>query len=302
MDIKKLEEMREPSAIKMAKENQARLDSIYQSTGATDNLLKIAKDLDYSKRLTGNIATQDLLSELSKTFFQNNLVIDDSITEMAKKLTESNSLNTRLFESVKLNKALVDAFEVTQLGLKPRTQFILPEGFISKSQIDGLSSVISKATEAFKQYDKFSALESFKAISSLKNFPFEAVVRNNFDDSTELKESPDENILELDLEISERLSLVDDFNDLSIENQSFLLSSYRTYYYPIILNCLIILMWLQAFLDERLDLTNHTFTLIEKSKEKLSYISNVYRPNPSAMIDNFVVGGTLMLLAKILGW
>lgn len=42
MDIKKLEEVFEPSAMKMARENQARLDSLHLATGATDNLLKIA--------------------------------------------------------------------------------------------------------------------------------------------------------------------------------------------------------------------------------------------------------------------
>ena len=299
---KNLESIIQSPIMKMASENQARLDSLSYATGSLVDLSKLVRDLDPAKRWAGHVATQDLLSEFSQTFSQNNLVIDDSIAKMAKKLTESNSLNTRLFESVELHKAFVDAFEATQLGLKPRTQFILPEGFASKNQIGDLSSIMSKATEAFKQYDKFSELESFKAISRLENFPFEDVVRNNFDYFTELKESSDETILELDLEVSERLSLVDDFNDLSVEDQSFILSSYRIFCYPIILNCLIILLWLKDFLDEKLDLTNNTFIFVERSKVKLSYISNIYRPNPSAIIDNVVAGGALMLLAKILGW
>lgn len=298
MDKKKLEEMREPPAMKMARENQARLDKLSLATGATDNLLKIAKDLDYFKSLTGYTTSQGLLSQLS----QSNLAIDGSISGMLNTLSESSSINPSLFESNKFNKAIIDAFKSTHLGLKPRTQFILPEGFTSKDQIGELSSVISKSIELFKQHDKFRKLESFKAISSLKNFPFEDIVRNNFDYFTELKESSDETILELDLEISERLSLVDDFNDLSVEDQSFILSSYRICYYPIILNCLIILLWLKDFLDEKLDLTNNTFIFVERSKVKLSYISNIYRPNPSAIIDNVVAGGALMLLAKILGW
>lgn len=124
MDIKKLEEVRETSAMKMAMEAKARLDSLHLATGATGNLLKIAKDLDYSKRLTENIATQDLLSKLSQSFPQNNLAINSSIAEIAKSLAESNSLNSSVFESIKFNKAIIDAFEATHLGFKPITQSI----------------------------------------------------------------------------------------------------------------------------------------------------------------------------------
>lgn len=128
------------------------------------------------------------------------------------------------------------------------------------------------------------------------------MVRIDLDSIPDLEENISETIVELDSEISDELSLVDDFNELSEERRTVLLGLYQVYYYSIILNCLFILMWLQVFLDEKLDLTKNTFIFVEKSKEKLSYISNVYRPNPSAMIDNFVVGGSLMLLAKILGW
>lgn len=299
---KNIERILQSPMMKLANENQARLDSLSLASGSTDKLLKIAQDLNPAKRWAGRIATQDLLSQFSQDFPQSNLGVDKSIAGIIKSLAELNSINKSLFESIKLNTALIDAFEATHLGLKPATQFILPKSFTSKNQIGDLSSIISEATEIFKQHDKFRKLGSFKAISSLKNFPFEDVVRNNFDYFTELKESSDETILELDLEISERLSLVDDFNDLSVEDQSFILNSYRICYYPIILNCLIILLWLKDFLDEKLDLTNNTFIFVERSKVKLSYISNIYRPNPSAIIDNVVAGGALMLLAKILGW
>lgn len=132
MDKKNLEKMCEPSAMKMARENRARLDSLHLATGVTDNLLKIAKDLDYSKRLTENIAIQDLLSQLSQAFPQNNLAIDNSILGIVNSLAESNPLNPSLFESIKLNIAFMDSLEKNHLGLKPQTQFILPEGFTSE--------------------------------------------------------------------------------------------------------------------------------------------------------------------------
>lgn len=43
MDIKKLEEMSEPSAMKIARENQSRLESLTLPTGAIDNLLVVCQ-------------------------------------------------------------------------------------------------------------------------------------------------------------------------------------------------------------------------------------------------------------------
>lgn len=300
MDIKQLEEMIEPSAMKMARENQVRLDSLASATGATDNLLKIAQNLDYFKSLTRYTANQDLLSQFSQNFLQSNLAIDGSIAGIVNSLAESNLLNSSVFESIKFNKTIIEAFEATNLELKP-PQSILPEGFTSKNQIGDLSSIMSKATEIFKYYEQFGELESLKAISSLKNFPFKNLVQNNFDYSTELKESSDKTILELDLEISERLSIADDFNDFSIEEQDFLLSSFRTYYYPIILNCLITLYWLKNILDENLDLSNKTFVFVEKSKENLFYIGNVCRPKLSGVIEGIVGSAIFTLIMKVFG-
>nr|WP_299038746.1 hypothetical protein [uncultured Psychrobacter sp.] len=164
------------------------------------------------------------------------------------------------------------------------------------------NSILAEYSTVFEQLESLRSLESFKAISRLKNFPFEDMARIDLDSTPDLEENLSETIVELDSEISGEISLVDDFNELSEEKRTVLLGLYQVYYYPIILNCLFILMWLQVFLDEKLDLTKNSFIFVERSKEKLSYISNVYRPNPSAMIDNLVVGGFLMLLAKSLGW
>ena len=164
------------------------------------------------------------------------------------------------------------------------------------------NSILAEYSTVFEQLESLRSLESFKAISRLKNFPFEDMARIDLDSTPVLEENLSETIVELDSEISGEISLVDDFNELSEEKRTVLLGLYQVYYYPIILNCLFILMWLQVFLDEKLDLTKNSFIFVERSKEKLSYISNVYRPNPSAMIDNLVVGGFLMLLAKSLGW
>lgn len=284
MDKKKLEEMREPPAMKMARENQARLDKLSLATGATDNLLKIAKDLDYFKSLTGYTTSQGLLSHLS----QSNLAIDGSISGMLNTLSESSSLNPSVFESIKFNKTIIDAFEATNLELKPRTQSILPEGFTSKNQIGDLSSIMSKATEIFKYYEQFGELESFKAISRLENFPNYKVWTQNYYKARDITEDSLAEAKNIDASISDEVSSVDDFNKLSEERQSILLSLYSNYYYPIILTYLIIGIWWNIFLNEDLDLSNRVFVYFESTKGVFSYLStNVYRP-VSGVIDGLV--------------
>lgn len=231
MDIKQLEEMIEPSAMKMARENQARLDSLASATGATDNLLKIAQNLDYFKSLTRYTANQDLLSQFSQNFLQSNLAIDGSIAGIVNSLAESNLLNSSVFESIKFNKTIIDAFEATNLELKPRTQSILPEGFTSKNQIGDLSSIMSKATEIFKYYEQFGELESFKAISRLENFPNYKVWTQNYYKARDITEDSLAEAKNIDASISDEVSSVDDFNKLSEERQSILLSLYSNYYY-----------------------------------------------------------------------
>ena len=298
MDIKKLEEIFEPSAMKVAKENQARLASLSLAAGATDNILKTAKDLDYFKRLTDHIVTKNLLSQTSPI---NNLLINSEIVETVKKLTESNAINASLLESLKLNKYFIDIIESAKLDLKPPTQSIFVKGIPPTSQVGELGNITFKITEALKQYEQFGELESFKAISRLDNFPFEDIKSINLVRLPDSEEKISKTIIELDSEISDELSLVDDFNELSEERRTILLEIYQAYYYPIILNCLVIIMWLQVFLDERLDLTNNTFIFVEKSKEKLSYLGNVCRPKPSGVIEGVIGSAIFTLIMKVFG-
>lgn len=210
MDKKKLEEMREPPAMKMARENQARLDKLSLATGAADNLLKIAKDLDYFKSLTGYRTSQGLLSQLS----QSNLAIDGSISGMLNTLSESSSLNPSLFESNKFNKTIIDAFKATHLGLKPRTQFILPEGFTSKDQIGDLSNVMSKASEIFKQHEQFKKYSSFNILSNLNTDLLRQILKTNLT-SNDIEKFSESSIAEIDAELNDEIKSGKDFSSYS---------------------------------------------------------------------------------------
>lgn len=223
MDKKQLQDVIEPSAMEMFKETQARLAAFSCNTGLTDGLLEIAQDLDPVKKQAGHIASQDLLSQLSKSFPHNNLALDAAATKMLTSLFSSPSINPSVLETLKLNPSFQGGLEAARLASKTLTQSIYPKGIHPKSQFGDIDTIMSKATEVFKEYNQFSELESFKAISRLKNFPFEDIVPIDFINFYDTEEGGEETVFKMDSKISSELLLTENFEDLSSEVKHSLL-------------------------------------------------------------------------------
>lgn len=299
MNKKQLEDIVESSAMINFDKIQRQLDPVSSIFRESDKTLKKLEDLGPMKVLSQYKATQGLMEQYTKNFTLNAAYLNNDTIRTMRDLIDSISNQISTFEALKLNTSLQRTLETACLASKPPTQFVFPKGWDSGSEVSELNSVMSRIT---KSIDQFSVLESFKALSRLENFPFSGIATTESENIPNLEENASATVLELDSKISDELSTVDDFNQLSEDRRTILINLYRDYYYPLILNSLVIIMYLQDFLEQKLDLTNNTFIFVEKSKEKLSYISNVYRPNPSAIMDNIVAGGALMLLAKILGF
>lgn len=329
-------EINQLSITQIAREAQKRIAPLSYVTETSDSMRRIA---DYKQTTSAtsiaNIAMKAFQqSGLDFTSFENpstiamaaGLVVQNPITpqntflEMTKGMSAYNnfmSVKERMIQSMggtNFYEDIMGSVNLARKSIEPlRDSFNAAHNVIKTNEISTLvsyfqsqnaltNSVLSDYASIFKQVESLHSLESFKAISRLKNFPLEGLIPNESDSLFEIDNVIDETVLELDAEISGELSLIEDFNELSEERRTILLELHQAYYYPIILNCLVVIVWLQVFLDESLDLTNNTFIFVEKSKEKLSYVSNIYRPNPSGMIDNFIVGLSLMILAKTLGW
>ena len=293
---KNIESVIRSPTMKMANEARARLDSLSYATGSLAGLSNVLSDLDPVKRLAGHTANKVLLSQ---KFPQNNLIVYDSIAEMVKNLTETNSLNTRLFESIKINKALEDAFESTHLGLKPKTQFILPKGFTSINQIGDLSSIISEATEVFRQLESLSSLDSFKALSRIKNLPTDTELDKASNTDLERPQVTLAEIKRLDERISTEVLNIDDFNELSEETQrdsSLFLKNYRW----LVMNLVVSLCIIEDYLDEDLDLSRKSFTIADNVEEIVTSIGHYWNGNKVALLNSFIVTQVNKIISFIL--
>jgi len=314
------------SVMEMLNKSQTQLDSLSIASRATESMLRMAKyeqmnsaasiaskAFQQSSLMPSYFENQSAIARFAQSRAEEAVIFKDPSVDIMKMINPYNSLISNITQNLaktmteladpitELMKPLVSISQsmIVAADLYKESEFAKNIYAISKSQ--ELNNLTLKMSNAIKQINDISELESFKALSRLDNFPSESIMPIDFNSIPDVQEDFSTTVLELDSKISEELSTVDDFNELSEERRTILLDLYRTYYYPIILNCLVILMWLQVFLDEKLDLTNNTFIFVEKSKETLSYISNVYRPNPSGVMDGLIGTAIFTLLMKVFG-
>ncbi|MCG3859124.1 hypothetical protein [Psychrobacter sp. Ps2] len=250
--------------------------------------------LEVTKRLS---ACDDIMSTIAIPLG----LVDSALLTAQRNGIASQSISS-IYERGNIEKILSDANIATRFPNLMYEQLDIASRYKDLFPLSIADSLTVKQAVVFQQFGQFSVLESFKALSRLENFPFNSIATTESDSIPNLEENAGITVLELDSKISDELSTVDDFNQLSEERRIILINLYRDYYYPLILNSLVILMCLQDFLEQKLDLTNNTFIFVGKSKEKLSHVSNVYRPNPSAIMDSIVASSIMLLIAKFLGF
>lgn len=307
MDKKQLDNIVESSAMKTFQETQKKLASVYAinesvlaASESAKDLLKIAQGLEPYKEIQKHKTAQNSLSYLSQTLSQNNLISSFDTTSHINSFANLQNLNSSYLNMLESNHSLINAIEIVKSRHKP--QFIFPKGFTHMDQISELEVLTNKLKQAFEQYEQISSLESIKTLSRLNDFPFKNIKPVDIDDLTKVTAKNYKEILELDSEVKNELSIASSFEDLSIESQEKLFSLYEVYYLPLLFNCLIALTLLKSSLDESIDLSNKTFILAKNAKFTLSYIgNNIYKPNLSSIIDSIVASGFIMLAIKFFG-
>lgn len=315
MDIKKLEGVFEPSAMKMTRENQARLDSLHLATGATDNLLKIAKDLDSTKSWVRYTASQNILLQFSKTFPQTNFLIGSEIEEMVKKLTESNAISASLIESLKLNKYFIDIIESAKLDFKPPTQSIFAKGIPRTSQVGELGIITSKITEVFKQYEQFKQYSSFNVLSNLNIDLLREIFKTSLT-MGDIEEFSESSLAEIESDLSDEIKSGKHFSSYSEKDKKYLSYIFHTYLLPvlfIIFGILIAPHIQQAQKESKILITQQEVRAFTRSAPikfdrnalkgyRFTMISNLdFRDKPtmnSNVIDSLPIGTTVRVIDK----
>ncbi|WP_198334783.1 hypothetical protein [Psychrobacter namhaensis] len=149
-------------------------------------------------------------------------------------------------------------------------------------------STISEYAGIVKQLESLRNLESFKAIYRLKNFPNEKLWIQNYDEATRLIEDSLAEVQKIDARISDEVSSVDDFNDLSETTQKSLKKVFSEYYDYFIIEAIVSLYLLQKYLDKDLDLSSKSFVFVNNIEGSMLFISNYWNQNKVAIINGLI--------------
>jgi hypothetical protein len=149
-------------------------------------------------------------------------------------------------------------------------------------------STISEYAGIVKQLESLRNLESFKAIYRLKNFPNEELWIQNYDEATRLIEDSLAEVQKIDARISDEVSSVDDFNDLSETTQKSLKKVFSEYYDYFIIEAIVSLYLLQKYLDKDLDLSSKSFVFVNNIEGSMLFISNYWNQNKVAIINGLI--------------
>jgi hypothetical protein len=288
MDEEPRKEYKLPSMLEMFDKVQSQINPPSSVSRELDNISKIVENLDFTTQWPHYAATQDLIAQFSSVFSQNNLILDNDTTKKMRELVDSSSYNAVALETLKLNLPFQSLLEKALLDFKPPTQSISPEGILPQSQFGDLNSIISAAANAFKQYNQFDELESFKAISRLKNFPRDSVWQQDYSEGHEITESSIVEAKKIDAEISDEIISVNDFNDLSEETQNSLKQVFSEYYEYFIIKIIASLCLLQENLNEDLDLSNKSFIFVNSLEGSIFFIGNYWNQNKAAIINGLI--------------
>lgn len=162
-------------------------------------------------------------------------------------------------------------------------------------------STLSEFASIVEHLESLKNFESFKAIYRLNNFPSEKLWMQSYSEVTSLTESSLAEVKKIDARISDEISSVDDFNDLTENTRHDLEGVYFNYYYLIIVSYMYYIFILKEYVIKNIDYSKMNFSFVGSSSSIIfgTYLVG-YQPNFNNVLDSIVGGIILMKFANYL--
>lgn len=220
------------SMMEIANRIQKQVNPLAYNLERTGKLLKMAENLDPTKRWPQYLALKDLVTQYSKTLPMNNIYLNNNAMITIRELVDSISTNIVALESLKVAVPSQDFLKAARSISGSSTQFVFPKGWGSGSEVSELNSVMSRLTKSIEQHSQFGNLKSFKVLSDLNNLSFKEVL--NVDLTQEdLIEFSSKSISEIDSNLNDEVKTGKDFNLYSDEAKKRLSYIFHTYLLPV---------------------------------------------------------------------
>jgi len=334
MDKKQLEDVIEPSIMESFNEIQKQIDPLYKAKNSL-NMLAVASQYEYirSTSSVGEIAikafqqsgldfssfeNQSTMERCADLGFQDTASLQDMFFEARKGLSTYNStlsMKDRVIQSMggtDSYKDMMASFSQFRKSIEPLRDSLNTVGkAFNGSEFANLvrelqtsrvipESTISEYAGIIKQFESLRNLESFKAISRLKNFPKDSIWQQDYSEVPEITESFIVEAKNIDASISDEISSVDDFNDLTEETQKSLKKAFSEYYDYFIVEFIVSLSLLQESLDEDLDLSSKSFVFVSSVERSMLFMSNYWNQNKAEIIRGLITNAIFSTLIWLL--
>ncbi|MGP4973353.1 hypothetical protein ACTXIP_06825 [Psychrobacter alimentarius] len=327
MDKEPKKEYKLPSILEMSEmfdKVQSQINPLSYHLEKSNSLMEIASQYDYLNSAVNiadiaskavqpvNFASSGVVDHSTVTMNEQlkvpeAMAVQDNFLEMTKGVSAFNNSIMSVRESLVRNTGGINVYEnmmssvnLIRDSLEPyrsafdavRNSFEASESFKLASELqsqDFLPNSLSvEYSTVFEQLESLRNLESFKAISRLKNFPNDKIWTQDYDKGYEVTEDFLTEVKTIDAKISDEISSVDDFNDLSEETQNSLKQVFSEHYEYFIMKIIVSLSLLQENLNKDLDLSNKSFIFVNSLEVSIFFIGSYWNQNKSAIINGLI--------------
>ena len=219
-------------------EEQANISACaFRQSGALTATAKLMKATKLSSLAFQESELMKAARSISETTRMASLAFRESeALKSVKQLTETNriaSLALQESEAMKMIRQFSESTKAVSLNLESSRLFKSLETTAKASQF---AAIAFQQSEAAKQFANLGRLSSFNALADLANSPFSdsLIVARNLASAALLE--VDEDLVDIDSQISAEVKDAKDFNELSEKTKSILLYIYHYYLLPVILS------------------------------------------------------------------
>jgi len=262
--------------------------SQYEHLNPAISIEEIArKTFEQQNLASANVIASSASAGLAQPQIREAIALQDSFRKIAEGLSVNNNVMLAAESAMQgmdrnnVYKDAMAAFSQFRKSLKPLRDSLNTAGnAFNGSEFANLvrelqtsrvipESTVSEYAGIIKQFESLRNLESFKAISRLESFPNAKMWTQDYDKEREITEDFLAEVKKIDERISDEVSSVDDFNDLSESSQRSLEKLSLSYYQIFIINYIYIITILKDQISNSLKYSNMEFSFVGLSSKVL---------------------------------
>lgn len=284
------------------------ISSQYEHFNPAASFADIAsKNFEQQNLAFANVIASSVSATLAQPQMRESIALQDSFRKIAESLSVNNNVMLAAESAIQkmdrnnVYKDTMASFSQFRKSLKPLRDSLNTAGnAFDRSEFANLvrelqtsriipESTMSEYVSIIKQVESLHNLESFKAITRLKNFPNDKTWTQNYDKGYEVTEDFLAEVKTIDARISDEISSVDDFNELSESSKNSLEKLNLSYYQIFIIYYIYCITILREQISNSLKYSDMEFKFVGWSSKILVGVCFIgFQPDFNSICNSIV--------------